>query len=453
MKKILLLGVMACVAASSTFGQTLMNLRQCMEYALQHSAKSEVQRADFDDALLHRREAILQAFTPTVSAGINAYSNFGRTIDPETNSYISSTSFSNGYSVNAGITLFDGLSAIYKMRMAKNAVHMGHSEEQQLKDEICLSVMQCYYKVVFQSEMQQVLKAQVQTARDNLNLMRRKLDTGQKGYADVVQVEADLAEREYQLVCAENEKNEAMLNLKALMFWPVNDTLSIDTSVVEQEVLHEPLSCAEHREALTGWARQTQPAALIAKGKLDNARYALRTARGRFLPTLSLSGGWSTNFYTYPGRGGYDAPGFSSQFRNNGGEYVQLSLTFPLYDRLSRQTDLKRKKNEVRRAESAYRQTLHEIDAEVRRALQDRKGAAASLLQADKRLAFQEESYRLNTRKFAEGLISPVEFQTLSNAYLNAKAERINARLQYNLKQSVVRFYQGESYLEQQKAK
>ena len=450
-KKILFSALFAAMLSYPAMGQESMNLRQCMEYALQHSSKKVVQRADYDDALLQRRDAILAACTPTVSAGTHAYTNFGRTIDPETNSYISSKSFSNGYSVNAGIMLFDGFSAVNNIKIAKTAVKMGLSREQQLDDEICLSVMQAYYNLVYQAEMTAVWQAQVETAKENLKLLKKQYELGQKGYADVAQVEADVADREYRLITAENAKNEALLNLKALMLWSVEDTLCIDTSVGQQLPLKAMAVQEKSDFDLLAYAQTYQPSAQLAKGEMDKAKYSLRTARGQFLPKLSLNGGWSTSYYTYPGRADFKAPAFSKQFRNNGGEYVQFSLSFPIYDRLSRHSSLRRKQNEYERATAAYRQTLKNIESEVSRALQDSKGAQLAYAQAEKRLAAQAEAYRLHQRKFEEGLISPIEFQTVSNTYLNARAERLNALLQYQLKQSVVRFYEGISYLEQQK--
>lgn len=450
-KKTILSVLTMAMLSLPAWSQGQMNLRQCMEYALQHSSKKVIQQADKDDALVQRRDAILQAFTPTVSAGTNVYAKFGRTIDPETNSYISSKSFSNGYSINAGIVLFDGFSAINNIKIAKTAVKMGWSREQQLNDEICLSVMQAYYNLVYQTEMAAVWQAQVRTARENLKLLKKQYELGQKGYADVAQVEADLAEREYRLIMAQNGQHEAALDLKALMLWSVSDSLRIDTSVgqsAQGKIMREiPAVPAD----LMSYAKTNQPSAQLAKGRMDNAKYALRSARGRFLPTLSLSGGWSTSYYTYPGRADFKSPSFSSQFHNNGGEYVQLSLSFPIYDRLSRHSALRRKKNEYERATAAYRQTMKDIENEVSRALQDCKGAQLAYVQAEKRLAAQSESYQLHLRKFEEGLISPVEFQTVSNTYLNAKAEHLNALLQYQLKRSVVKFYEGYSYLEQQK--
>ena len=434
----------------SLSAQPRLSLKDCMEYALQHSSKIEIQQADYDDALLQRRDAILRAFTPSISAGTNAYTNFGRTIDPETNSYISMTSFSNSYSVNASILLFNGFTALNNLKIAKTAVKMGASRKQQLHDEICLSVMQAYFNVLFESDMKNVLTAQVATAQQNLLLMTKQYELGQKGYAEVAQLEADLAEREYQLIAADNKVKEALLDLKAIMLWTVQDTLAIDTVLASSLSSALPTNHLENVSELTAFAQTYQPTALLAKGKMENARYALRSARGQFLPTLSLSGGWSTSYYTYPDKKDYEAPSFTKQFRNNGGEYVQLSLSFPIYDRLSTSSNLRRKKNDYQRATAAYRQTLKDIENEVARALQDSKGAWAAYQQAEKRLKAQEEAYRLTEKKLAQGLISPIAYQTVSNVYLNAKAERLNALLQYRLKQSVVQFYKGISYLEQQ---
>ena len=85
-----------------------------------------------EDAQVSRREAIIRAFTPQISAGTYAYSNFGRTVDPETNTYISTTSFNNGYSASGSIMLFNGFYAVNNMKIAKTAIKMGLSRQQQI---------------------------------------------------------------------------------------------------------------------------------------------------------------------------------------------------------------------------------------------------------------------------------------------------------------------------------
>lgn len=89
---------------------------------------------------------------------------------------------------------------------------MGISEEQKVEDEICLTVMEAYYNVLFHSQMVAVMKSRIEEARENVTLVRRKLELGQKGRADVVQMEADLADREYQLINSMNQREDALLS-------------------------------------------------------------------------------------------------------------------------------------------------------------------------------------------------------------------------------------------------
>ena len=64
-----------------------MTLRDCMEYAISNSTKIRIQQAAVGDARLDRRDAALKLFTPQITAQTYAYYNFGRSIDPQTNTY------------------------------------------------------------------------------------------------------------------------------------------------------------------------------------------------------------------------------------------------------------------------------------------------------------------------------------------------------------------------------
>lgn len=441
-------GTTAQVDSTAHVRQKVMTLKECMEYAVDNSTKNKVQQLDNADARINKREAILKAFTPSISANTNTYYNFGRTVDPETNTYTNITSFSNGYSISAGITLFDGFSAINNIKISQTAIKIGISQEDKIRDELCLSVMEAYCNVMYHSEMVEVLKKKVETGKKNLELIKKQYDLGQKSYPDVVQTEADQADTEYQLINSTNNLNNAMLTLKSLMLWPTEKELNLDRSIINDSI--PPYDDTEDAVSeIIDFAVNTQPDALIAKGELRSAKISLNTAKWQFLPTLSLSGGWSTSYYSYPGNDSYISPSFGSQWRNNAGEYVQLNLSIPIYDRLSRHSDLSRKKNAYRRAQAQYEQTKLDIEAEVTRAVQDKQGAMKAMIQAEKRADSQSETYKLHEKKMLLGLVSPVEFQTISNTYLNALAERLNARLQYFLKKSVVEYYKGISYLNQ----
>ena len=439
----MVLGALTNVRAQDTI---TMDLKDCMRYAVEHSTKMRIQEAENRDAQINRRDAILAAFTPEVSAGTNAYYNFGRSIDPETNTYSVVTSFHNGYSLSAGMVLFNGFQAVNNLKITKTAQQMGLTKAQQTEDQICLATMEAYCNVLYYTELEEAIKAQVATAEASVRLAERQEQLGQKSHADVVQVQSDLAERQYLLTTCRNNLNNAIITLKDVMFWPIETPLKIDGLAVG---LSHRGSRMDEISQMVEFAKTNMPAVLLAEGTMKNARLALKTARWQLLPRLSLYGGWSSSYFTYPGRADYVPTPFFDQIKNNRGEYVQLSMSIPIFDRLSAHSNIARKKNALDRAQADYEQALQTVEAEVRRAIADRDGTADALRQAETRATLQQEAFALNTKRFEQGLISSIEYQTASNNYLNALAEQLNARLQYFIKNSVVTYYGGTPYLKQ----
>ena len=424
-----------------------MGLKDCMKYAVEHSTKITIQDADNRDAQVNRRDAILTAFTPSVDGGTYAYYNFGRSIDPESNTYSTVTSFHNGYSLSAGIDLFNGFQAVNNMKITKTAQMMGKTKSQQLEDQVCLATMEAFCNVLYFTKLEEALMAQVETAEKALQLAERQEKLGQKSHADVVQMQADLAERQYQLTNCSNRLNDAIITLKDVMFWPIEQPLKVVDDITNSEISFE--RSGEDAQLMAQNAKEIMPSVMLAESTMNNAELELNTAKWKLLPRLSLYGGWSTNYFTYPGLSGYKPVSFEEQFRNNRGEYIQLSMSIPIYDRLSRHSNVARKKNAYIKARADYEQALQQVEAEVYRAIADCDGTADAIRQAETRAQLQEEAFTLNAKRFEQGLISSIEYQTASNNYLNAVAEDMNARMQHFIKKSVVLYYKGVPYLEQ----
>ena len=368
--------ISVCVAAIGLFAinagaqePRVMNLHDCMEYAISNSTKMRIQQAAIGDAQIDRRDAALALFTPQISANTYAYYNFGRSIDPQTNTYFNTTSFHNNYGVSAGYDLFDGFKAVNNYKISKTGLLIADSQEKQVEADICLAVMEAYYNVVYYKRLVDVYEEQVSVAEQALVKASRQEELGQKGHADVVQMEADLADRQYDLTNTRNMYESQRMTLADLMFWPLDEELVIDASMpvwqAEQGVADEAVS----------FALEHNPAVKIASMQELNAKRELNTAKWQTLPSLGLYAGWSTSYYTY--QGSQTAP-FQAQFKNNGGEYVEVSLSIPIWNRMSKHSTISRKQHALEKASATLDQTLRDVESEVRRAVQDRDGAATA---------------------------------------------------------------------------
>ena len=300
-------------------GPRVMTLRDCMAYAISNSTKIRIQQAAIGDAQIDRRDAALALFTPQISAQTYAYYNFGRSIDPQTNTYFNTKSFHNNYGVS---------------EISKTGMLIADSQEKQVEADICLAVMEAYYNVVYYTRLCDVYEEQVSVAEQALAKARRQEELGQKGHADVIQMEADLADRNYELI-----------NTRDLMFWPMDEELAVDTSIPELQ--EEPVAA----NAVVDFAMEHNPEVRIAGWQQLNAKRQLNIAKWQLLPSIGLYAGWSTSYYTYQGS---ETASFANQFKNNGGEYVEVSLQIPIWNRLSRHSAIKRREHALDKATQGH---------------------------------------------------------------------------------------------------
>ncbi len=403
-----------------------MNLRQCMDYAVAHSAQMRLSDADRSDELAAYRQSFLAAFTPSVGAQSYAYNQYGRNLDPETNTYTDFTTFHNGYSLSGSITLFEGFQALGKIRLAYLQRQKGLSHEQQCADQVRIAVMEAYYQLLYYRQLAQVLSHSCATADSALTKVRREEELGRKGYADVVRMESELAERQYQLADAEGRRDQALLQLQETLCWPSDRRLIIADEPEELEPLATPTSPIE------------LPAVQIARAELREAEIGVRQARAAWSPTLSLGAGWSTTYYTYPNLPNlpeYTPLPFAQQWQANGGQYIQLTLNIPLYSRGTRSLALRKSQNQRHRAQVRLEQALREDTNALRRAAIDVESAEASALKAQRMAEVGQQAFALSRRQFELGLISAIEYQTASQ-------ESLNAQLQLRLKRHLLRYRQ-----------
>ena len=443
-------GTLALAATVSAQGQEPLNVHDCMEYAISNSTKIRIQQAAVGDARIARRDAALSLFTPQINASTYTYYNFGRSIDPQTNTYFNTTSFHNSYGVSAGIDLFNGFQAVNNYKISRTGLLIAGSQEKQVEADICLAVMEAYYNVVYYKRLCDVYEEQVAVAGQALKKAKRQEELGQKGHADVIQMEADLVDRQYELTNMRNQYNDQKMTLADLMFWPLDEELLIVTEMPDQ-VGHDGSTLVipgltRNPDEIVSFALDHNPAVQIASWEAQNAKRELNTAKWQLLPSLGLYAGWNTSYYSYQGAA---TASFGEQFRNNGGEYVQLSVSIPIWNHMSRQSAISRKRNALNKATAALDQKRRDVESEVRRAIQDRDGSALAYEQAQHKAEVQAEAYTLNLKKLEQGLISPLEFQTANNNFLKAQADEMNSLFKYLIKQAVVKYYNGIEYVNQ----
>jgi hypothetical protein len=259
-----------------------------------------------------------------------------------------------------------------------------------------------------------------------------------------VQVEAEVATNDAALTSGQNNLTNYLTLLKTKMNYPLNDTLRIDTQV---DLLAQEMS--ETAESIYFDARRQNPTAKIADFNLRQSRLRYSIAKGNYYPSLSISGGYQTNYFIADMDHTDQSPSFKNQFRDNRGEYIQASLSIPIFNSLSRRTNVNRSRNDMLIQEQNRNQTLQQLQSDIRKAVDDCRGYAKQYEQMKKRVEANQLAYDVMRRKYEEGLVSPLDLQTSANLLLSAKADQLKTKLDYIIQCRLVKYYKGIPLIEQ----
>lgn len=424
------------------------SLDDCMKYAVEHATEVKREVVNARQRKQDYQHAVA-GFLPTVTGGVQGQYAWGRNIDPETNTYNNVTTFNNYYQLYAELNVFDGFATINALKQAKLSRDYSATAMQKIQDDRAIDVMQKYVDAAYAEASIQIASEKLNESKRMLAKMKRLYELGEKGRPDVVQMESQVAEDEYNLTHQENVAKQSLLALKSAMNFPVDEELKIQINEEQNLKLTSdnkevPESGVNYETVYQGF-QNISPDLKSAEYEVERARYDYKIAKGRLLPSLSLGGGISTNYYkNLSQKGQYD--GFASQFRNNQGEYLALTLSIPIYNS-DRWHSVKKARNDWQLAQVNLEETRRKLHDQIAQAVMDAEGYAKELHQMQKKVASDSLAYHMSSRKFEEGMLSTFDLHTAAQTLLESRIKELQMQLLLIIKQRLVAYYQGENLI------
>lgn len=424
------------------------SLDDCMKYAVEHATEVKREVVNARQRKQDYQHAVA-GFLPTVMGGVQGQYAWGRNIDPETNTYNNVTTFNNYYQLYAELNVFDGFATINALKQAKLSRDYSATAMQKIQDDRAIDVMQKYVDAAYAEASIRIASEKLNESKRMLAKMKRLYELGEKGRPDVVQMESQVAEDEYNLTHQENVAKQSLLALKSAMNFPVDEELKIQ--IAEERNLKlkaenkEVSASYTNSEAIYQGFQNISPDLKSAEYEVERARYDYKIAKGRLLPSLSLGGGISTNYYkNLSQKGQYD--GFASQFRNNQGEYLALTLSIPIYNS-DRWHSVKKARNDWQLAQVNLEETRRKLHDQIAQAVMDAEGYAKELYQMQKKVASDSLAYHMSSRKFEEGMLSTFDLHTAAQTLLESRIKELQMQMLLIIKQRLVAYYQGENLI------
>lgn len=275
------------------------SLDDCMKYAVEHATEVKREVVNARQRKQDYQHAVA-GFLPTITGGVQGQYAWGRNIDPETNTYNNVTTFNNYYQLYAELNVFDGFATINALKQAKLSRDYSATAMQKIQDGRAIDVMQKYVDAAYAEASIRIASEKLNESKRMLAKMKRLYELGEKGRPDVVQMESQVAEDEYNLTHQENVAKQSLLALKSAMNFPVDEELKIQ--IAEERNLKlkaenkEVSASYTNSEAIYQDFQHISPDLKSAEYEVERARYDYKIAKvdcyhhslsvAAFLPTI-----------------------------------------------------------------------------------------------------------------------------------------------------------------------
>ena len=257
MKRILMLILSACLLVNPLMSQDKKwTLSECIDHALKEniSINQRILSNTVSGLTLEQSKATR---IPTLSGSTSQSFNFGRSLDPYTNSYIAQNIASNNFSMNSNVNLFTGFQTVNTIKKNELDLKAGTLDLEKTRMDITLNVILAYLQVLFAYEQVENAKSQVESTQSQVDKTQRLVNAGTLPLGSLYSVQAQHATDKSTLVNAENQLSISKVNLMQLMELPVDPAFDIirpDLSNIDVSVTNETIPDTIYLKAL-----QVQP--------------------------------------------------------------------------------------------------------------------------------------------------------------------------------------------------
>ena len=367
---------------------------------------------------------------PSVSASASQNVNFGN--------YEKSVGWGGNYGINAGMTLFNGLSNANKIKQSKLGVEQSELQLESNKNNIRVSVIQAFLSVMMNEELLNYQQKVLNSSNEQMEQGRQQLEVGQILESDYKMLQAQYTSDLYNIENTKNNIQSNYLTLKNLLSMDPSTKLSI--VFPDSATLFKSLDLPSLQELID---RSTNylPELKMSENDITSAEYDVKIQKANFYPTLSASAGISTGYngsnLTSPNTG------WGTQLWHGLGENIGLNLSIPIYQRGSVRNNVKLAEYRVEQLELEHKETEYQVNQDLQKSYLDVASAQNDFVAAEAKTDAYLANYKTYSMRFKYGSVTAVDLIQQQTNFLNQLNNYMQAKYSYVLRRKILDVYMG----------
>jgi outer membrane protein len=477
MLKILTGFILSLLILPTANSQKLYDLKVCVDIAIKNNATVKTAAIDALQAELTFKQLDLAKY-PTANGFVSNGLNFGRSINPTTNTFENNTIFFNSWGVQTGVDVFNWFSKKIQRQAAKIDIDAAKISIAKASEDIALNVAVAYIQILLAKEQIKQIEIQIAQRQRQIDITQKKVNAGVLPEINVLEFKTNLATDSGQYFNAQAAINSALLRMQAVLNIPASepfDVAGVNVKSIPVETLADLQPKLVFELALKNLTQQ----------RLNEVRYQaqekrIESLKKAFYPTISVNGNLGTNFATNKYKlpifgfsntfnatalkvnvGGTDyfvqqpnqvisgyrtvkAPAYFNQFTDNFRQSLSFSINVPIFNGGINKINIARAQLNLQNIALAKQQDNLKLEQDIYKAFNDASNAEKQYIAALNTTNLAEKTFALASKRYELGLINNFDLSITQNNLFASQLKQLYSQYDYVFKIKLLEFYKGQ---------
>ncbi len=409
-----------------------MDLPTAISYAKQRNIQVNIARLD---TRLSEQDLLLAkaARYPDLTGNASQSMTHSRNTNPVVGGFQTQANLQGNYSLNSNLLLYRGGYVKFDIRSHQLQLDAANLNADVSSNDITLQLTTGFLNILLARENIVYIEELLNSSQTQMDVGNTKYNAGAISKKELLQLQAQLAGDQYNLITAQNQYRQNVLVVKELLQLPATinfEPVVPDTLIAEQAI---PSLMTAQQIAL-----QSRPEIKYSQLQTQIAEIELQKARAGYKPTISAGGSISTGYSD-----NRDEKYFN-QVSNNLFERFNVTLSIPIFDNRATKTSVERSKILIDQSRLQLEQARITLSQEVERAYIAVLNAHAQYKAAETEWRANKEAYDISLAQLRLGAINTLDLLVQRNLYIQALQNYIQAKYNTILNTKIYQFYMGE---------
>ncbi|MCX6187001.1 MAG: TolC family protein [Bacteroidetes bacterium] len=467
----------ALIISTSLQAQKAWTLEECINQAISSNIQIQQQSLQTQSAKADVLQSKLQA-APSINGSASNNWQTGFNINPKTNLPEENLAFrTNSFGASANMPLFNGFQTVNNMRLKESDYKASQFDLENTKNTISLNVANAYLSALQQAEILAASTSQADATRKILERQQKLYDLGGLNRSKLLQLKAQLSNEEYAIINNQANLNQAYLNL-----WQLINVDPSDKNTIEKpnQIALDVKDEVKTVDAIYNEFEKRSPDVVAAQHRLRSADLQHYVALGGRSVRLSVTGS-ASSFYTTLGVTnqygptiipssliGYYLDGtgtkkdvysiehpsvgilkseetpFSEQFKKNFGTSLGLTLSVPIFNGWSVNTNIQKANIQQMNAKLNEKQVKLNVYKNVNQSYLNFKNAIKRYEASQETMDANKEAYEISEKQFELGALNISDYISSKNSFNKSQNDYLQAKYEVVFRRKVLDFYEGK---------